>query len=244
MWFEFITNTECNWNCSYCSFNRVRSATMTRESIDRHPYLFDYINQQEHSTIVIEGGEIGLITDNDLLEHLFSKFNQKIIVNTNGTFFDTDRSMLYNYIDKVFYHVAPTAKESIKIDELDVPMEVVYGIVDDDQDALDAFCDLNPMISYAELETSCFNMDKYNKTKEKITLCNTMNPFVSIDLSREVLCKCTTRGCHVTIPLIEENFFRVLRKWNVFKSDDICRTCYRLPSELNLMEILDRKRTS
>jgi len=83
MWFEIITNTECNWDCPYCSFDRVPNSSMSKETIDKHQYVYDLINSSTEATIVVEGGEIGLIKDNSILEHLFQKFNQKIIINTN-----------------------------------------------------------------------------------------------------------------------------------------------------------------
>ncbi len=231
MWFEFITNTDCNWNCSYCAFDKVEDVRMTRESIDRHQYIYDFMKQVEDKTIVVEGGEIGLIGDNYLLEHLFDKFDQKVVVNTNGKFFGQDRTQLYPYIDKVFYHVAPDAKTMFTVQELNVPMEVVYGIVDNDDEALYDFITYNEnlIFEYVGYETGSVDSDlETNEIFHQRIMCSTMNPFVSVDLAREVLCICTTRGCHVTIPLTEKNFKGVLTGFTNFKEhNDMCDTCYR-----------------
>lgn len=232
MWFEFVTNTNCNWDCQYCAFSKVPDACMTEDSINRHQYVFDIIKryrEQHESVIVIEGGEIGLITSNDLLEILFKKIDQKVIINTNGEFFKQDRTQLYPYIDKFFYHIAPDAKTNFIIDKINVPIEVIYGIVDDDPAKLQEFVKFNNHIdiTYIGIEASTFDSALYNETKEYQQSCKTLNPFASIDLAREVLCMCSARGCHVTIPLTEENFIKVLTEYNVFGNNDMCDTCYR-----------------
>lgn len=246
MWFEFITNTNCNWDCPYCVCSRLEHKQMTIDSIRRHDYVFDIIKQAEgieKGTIVALGGEIGLISDNDVLLELFTKFNKKIIVNTNGEFFNIDRSVLYPYIEKFFYHVAPAATPKIKIDKIDIPVEVIYGIVDDNTQALTEFVEYNNHlnISYNGLEFSKFNEKLYNKTQQARADCIRLNPFASIDLAREVLCMCSARGAHVTIPLTEENFIKVLTEENVFGENDMCQTCYRTCNATPCEVIIDRK---
>ncbi len=231
MWFEFITNTDCNWKCSYCAFDKVEDVRMTKESIDRHQYIYDFMKQVEDKTIVVEGGEIGLIGDNDLLEYLFDKFDQKVIVNTNGKFFEQDRTQLYPYIDKVFYHVAPDTNTVFRVEPLDVPLEVIYGIVDRDEEDINRFIQHNKHLDFGYVGYETNYIDEEKEIPEifhKRLMCSTMNPFVSIDLSREVLCMCTTRGCHITIPLTDINFKRVLTNYTNFKEhNDMCDTCYR-----------------
>jgi len=229
VWFEFITNTDCNWNCEYCAFDKVADACMTYASINRHQYVFDYMKTVNEKTIVLEGGEIGLIKDNYLVEHLLKKFDQQVIINTNGEFFKQGRVMLYPYIDKVFYHVAQDAKTKIHIEPLDVPFEVVYGIVSDDETDLEEFVKYNRHlpIGYAAIEKTVLDETLFLLHSQARHDCQTLNPFASIDLAREVLCMCTARGCHVTIPLTEENFIKVLTEYNNFGHNDMCDTCYR-----------------
>lgn len=242
MWFEIITNTQCNWNCVYCAFKRVPNVYMTQETINKHEYVYDYINKKKNSTIVIEGGEIGLIKDNYLLEELFTKFNNKIIINTNGTFFDIDRSSLYKYIDKVFYHVAPDAKTLFKIELLDVPMEVIYGLVDDDEVDREKFVLYNNHIKIDYLEYEYISKKPAGDFSKYQSACALLNPFVSVDLAREVLCMCTARGCHVTIPLTEENFNKVLTEFNNFGYNDMCETCYRTCKNVDILDTMTRKK--
>lgn len=232
MWFEFITNTDCNWNCSYCSFPCVESKQMTIESIQRHSYVFDIIKKLEKvekSTIVVEGGEIGLITDNNILLELFKQFDKKVIVNTNGEFFKQDRAVLYPYIEKYFFHAAPDSSWKKVIPSIYATAPVIYGIVDETQEALDDLIKRNPHIkfAYAEIEKSTFDERRYLDTAAERVDCRTLNPFASIDLAREVLCMCTARGCHVTIPLTEENFIKVLTQGDLFGYNKMCSTCYR-----------------
>lgn len=247
MYFEFITNTDCSWDCEYCSFGKVQDIQMKKETIKKHSYIFDImkkIREKIEIDVVVEGGEIGLIKDNSLLAELFYNMGQPVIINTNGLFFQMDRSVLYPYIKKVYYHVAPSAKILFKVNPLDVPLEVIYGVVDDDSVALEKFVDYNNHlpIKYAEYE---FIKEEPKDDEKYFTArlsCQTLNPFVSIDLSREVLCPCTSRGCHVTIPLTEENLIKVLKGYNNFdKANEMCLTCYRLSTSFDNMEILKRK---
>lgn len=246
MWFEFITNTDCNWNCSYCSFDRVLNKHMTVESINRHQYVFDFMSKVKDKTVVVEGGEIGLITDNVLLYRLFQKFDQKVIVNTNGTFFDIDRSSLYSFIDKIFYHVAPDAKKLFRVEPLDVPFEVIYGIVDNNYEDLFEFITYNDHLEFDYVGYESSEKDADMETEELFhqrLMCSTMNPFVSIDLAREVLCMCTARGCHNTIPLTKKNFENVLTGFSNFKEpNDMCDTCYRTCKSNGFADIMKNKK--
>lgn len=246
MWFEFITNTECNWNCTYCAFDRVPNVTMTFESINRHQYIFDFMKKAEDKTIVVEGGEIGLIKDNILLKELFAKFDQNVIINTNGTFFDDDRSSLYPFIDKIFYHVVPDAKTLFRVKRLNVPFEVVYGIVDDDYEALFDFITYNEHLDFGYVSYESGKIDTSLETPELFhqrIMCSTMNPFVSIDLAREVLCMCSARGCHVTVPLTKENFENMLTGFSNFKEhNDMCDTCYRMCKSSSFEDIMSNKK--
>lgn len=247
MWFEFITNTKCNWNCSYCAFDRVPSATMTKETINKHKYVFDIIRkleQVEESTIVVEGGEIGLIKDNSILLELFKQFDNRAIVNTNGEFFKDDRAVLYPYIKKYFYHIAPDAKKKVLIGKVAMPAEIIYGVVDDNWQFIDEFVAFNKHleIRYTGLEMADFSTKMFNETKQAREDCIQLNPFVSIDLAREVLCMCSARGCHVTIPLTEENFIKVLTEENVFGENDMCKTCYRTCKSNDSNYVRERKK--
>lgn len=247
MWFEFVTNTECNWNCEYCTFDRVENKVFTEEALQKHSYVFDIMNtirKKMELTVVCEGGEIGLVEDNDLLSDLFYKIGQQVIINTNGLFFESDRKSLYPYIKKVFYHVAEDAKTLFKVKKLDVPFEVIYGIVDDELQARKSFIEYNSHINiqYDEYEYIT-RKPKVNKEYHNAQLaCYTLNPFVSIDLAREVLLPCTARGAHITIPLNEENLRKLLCRYSNFnESNDMCKTCYRTCLSNNIYDIMKCK---
>lgn len=249
MWFEFITNTDCNWNCSYCAFDKVQDVQMKQETLSKHKYIFDTMNkirQKKELIVVVEGGEIGLIEDNKMLSNLFYKIGQPVIINTNGLFFETDRRSLYPYIKKVFYHVAPDAKTLFKVKKLDVPMDVIYGIVDDNDEAVYDFITYNNHINFKYVDYESGKIDPEKETPEifhQRLMCSTMNPFVSIDLAREVLCQCTARGCHQTIPLTEENFIKVLTGFSNFKDhNDMCDTCYRTCKSNGFGDIIENKK--
>jgi len=244
MWFEFITNTECNWNCDYCTFQEVPNHMFSIDIIKKHQYIFDIMKRIDVENVIIEGGEIGLIKDNNILEYLFKSINRKVIIDTNGEFFKTDRSQLYKYIDKIFYHVAPDAKTLFKIKKPNIPIDVVYGIVDDDKNAIEEFSDYNSHINieYKEYEyinklpNFVQNIKQYQKS------CWVTNPFVCIDLSREVLLPCAARGAHITIPLTKENLISILTKFSNFKGKNyMCDTCYRMCSKNKASDVIKRK---
>jgi len=246
MWIEFITNTNCNWNCSYCAFSKIKNAEMTIESINKHHYIFNIIKKLksvEEITICIEGGEVGLISDNAVFLELFKKFEEKVIINTNGEFFKQNREVLYPYIEKFFFHAAPDSMWKKVIPKISLPIPVVYGIVDETQEALDDIIERNPHITfeYTAIEKSVFDKTLYLATAKEREDCQTLNPFVSIDLAREVLCMCSAKGCHVTIPLTEENLIKVLTQTNIFGHNDMCSTCYRTCTATPAEVVIKRK---
>ena len=249
MWFEFVTNTECNWNCEYCSFDRVENKILTDDIIKKHSYIFDIMNtirKKMEITVVCEGGEIGLIKDNEVLSNLFYKIGQPVIINTNGLFFESNRKSLYPYIKKVFYHIAEDAKTLFKVKKLDLPFEVIYGIVDDDIQARKKFIDFNShiKIDYDEYEYISKKPLPNSRYQNDQLACYTLNPFVSIDLAREVLLPCTARGAHISIPLNEVNFKNILTGYSNFKeANDMCKTCYRTCQSNTIYDIMKRKQT-
>jgi len=246
MWFEFITNTECNWNCEYCSYDRVPNHLMKLSVLEKHSYIFDImqkIRSKMELTIVCEGGEIGFMS-NDVLEALFKKIGSKVIINTNGKFFESDRKGLYQYIDKVFFHVAQDANTLFKVEPPLVPLEVIYGLVHDDPIQAQKFIKYNRHINieYNEYEFIDVLPEEEKAYDLNRKACWNTNPFVVIDLAREVLLPCAARGAHITVPLTEENLLRILTDYTPsVQSNDMCETCYRMCMTQDWKEVLKRK---
>lgn len=281
MWIEFITNTECNWNCRYCNFDKVENTTFDYEKIDKHLYIFDMLDKLAPTidlTYLVQGGEIGLVEDNALLEYFFAKFNKKVIVDTNGTFMEMDRSPLYPYIDSIFYHVVDHAANLIKVKEYSAPVPIIHGLTDDNAEEILKFIDYNDHIffQYVDFEADPGKKGYCDITMEHFydTLADNMRPnmearlehalrykagrrsfyhrqstcritdqVVTIDLAREVLCSCTTKGCTNTIPLTEENLKSVLTSFGNFDDEfEACRHCYRSCFSASLDELLGEKK--
>jgi len=233
MIFEFITNTECNWNCEYCTFGRVPNHRMDLDVLDRHSYIFDIMDKIRYYMdieSICEGGEIGFMS-NSVLEALFKKINSNVIINTNGKFFESDRKCLYQYIDKVYFHIAPDADTLFKVQPPLVPLEVIYGLVHDDPVQAQKFIKYNRHINIGYNEYEFINI--LPKEKKAYDLhrkaCWNTNPFTVIDLSREVLLPCAARGAHITIPLTEQNLIGVLTDYvPSVQVNDMCQSCYRM----------------
>jgi len=249
MFFEFITSTECNWNCPYCTFDRIPNKILTYESIEKHQYIFDILKkikeEAEDISVVCGGGEIGYVEDNNLLKKLFEKINHPIIINTNGLFFETDRSLLYQYIGEVYYHVVPDAKTLVKIEPLNLPFPVSYGIVNDDMEESKRFIEYNPIIDFSDYEFISKPPKVIWDYENSRKLCYVVNPYVCIDLAREVMLPCAARGSHITIPLTKENLIGVLTGYNNFKEmNDMCKICFRMCRnvEINTMEFIMRRK--
>jgi len=246
MWFEFITNTECNWNCEYCTFDRIPNHKMNISVLQKHQYIFDMmkiIRENMDVEVVCEGGEIGFM-DNPTLEALFKKIDQKVIINTNGMFFESNRESLYPYIDKVFYHIAQDAKTLFKVKTLDVPFDVVYGLVNDSAEESKEFIEYNSHIKIDYNEYEFINIPPKEQKNYELhrKACWNCNPFTVIDLAREVILPCTARGAHVSIPLTQKNLWGLLCSYT--KSDQVnemCQTCYRMCMTQDWKEVIQRK---
>lgn len=247
MIFEFITTTDCNWNCAYCSFPNVPNHTMTKDIIDRHSYIFDIMDLIRpifNVEVICYGGEIGLVESSYLLRYLFQKINQPVIINTNGTFFDTDRSMLDPYIDKVYWHVCEDPSTNEKVPALETALPVIPGIVGDDADAIKSFIKCNQHLKFSYVEYEFIKSPPKSKDLDKRrSACWTLNPFISIDLAREQLLPCGTRGATAGIELNEKNLINVLTGFGNFPNENImCNTCYRMCTNHNLIELMEQKR--
>ena len=220
---------------------------MDKEKIDRHSYVFDILAKCRgvyETEVIVEGGEIGLIESDYLLRYLFEKIGQKVIVNTNGTFFDTDRSMLYPYIDKVYWHVAEDACTLKKVDIPSSELPVVPGIVSDDADELKAFIKFNEHIKFGYVNYEYISRPpKRQDVKKRRTACYTLNPFICINLANETIQPCSSRGALAAIQLNEANLINVLTGYNSFDNENImCHSCYRLCYNHDINYLLERKR--
>lgn len=248
---EIITNTDCNWDCYYCDWKNVPDKQMEFEAINRHYYLFDMFEKLRKVfdlEFIVEGGEIGLIEDNAMLSCLFMEIiGQPVIINTNGKFFETDRSDLYLYIKEVYYHVAPDASKPIHIEPLKLPFPVNYGIVDQNPWNIQEFMVHNSHIDFGYVgeEFKELPVAIKEEAKRKQEECFLFHQYISIDLAREVICCCTTRGATTTIPLSEENLKKVLSAGHNFEEKNaMCKDCYRMCKDINTLDIIQRKITA
>jgi len=150
--YEIILTEHCNWKCSYCQFPTIRNPQDTSiEKINKHiDYIRDIINKVGYDYIMIQGGEIGLV-DKDVLKHFLSKFNKKIIIDTNGLFIDKGYHTvdgIKEYIEEIWWHTIDEPRK-IKIDNKDTgDIKLVPGVVGCNVDNIIAFLDINKHIDF------------------------------------------------------------------------------------------------
>jgi len=107
-----VIGEKCNWNCGYCDRPKIKKQRdVNVELVEKYyPKIVEWIG--DDCDIHISGGETALV-DEEVLDYLFS-FNKKLIVETNGLFFDKYFYKYYNSIKKVVYHCVPELDQEIK----------------------------------------------------------------------------------------------------------------------------------
>jgi len=133
----YISLTEyCNWKCSYCDFPTLENHHSP--SIDQALKSFDMLKEAtNHDQMIeygLEGGELGILSQ-DYLDQIFAHdLAETYVVCTNGLFME--RGYHDRYADKLHYimhHVQPdiTLNQSIPQYEYDPSIQVDYTFVID-----------------------------------------------------------------------------------------------------------------
>ncbi len=199
--FSFILTEECNWNCRYCQFPKIKEPKHASiESIKSHiDYIKDInnvINDQFTWNLTIQGGEIGFVPI-DVLEYLFTIWEQKISISTNGEFFRRNyhkNTILKPKIDQMLFHLTDDLHPReivLDYDLRDIDVSLNIGICDitrtpdrirkflkinskiyfnfvDYEHNIDLFCDLQPSM-YIDLYNNIKDLDNVSDyAKERI----------------------------------------------------------------------------
>lgn len=113
----YITLTnKCNWSCEYCDFP---SKTDAMFDVDNSIDILKII--PDNTEVILEGGEIGLLSEEFLDRFFYSGISKTYAVTTNGEFLN--RSYHTKYMDKlhyILYHIAPELTHTTEVMEYDV----------------------------------------------------------------------------------------------------------------------------
>lgn len=263
---SLILTTFCDWSCSYCNATEHGTDWITKEKVDAHiPYLKSMLAGSE---IILSGGEIGYV-DKDVLIYLLEQLDRRVVINTNGIFMEAGlhkEPSIRKYIKKILYHVVAEPR-NIKMDVYeDVELDVSYGLVGNDADAMKDFIEANEHITfdYVSIATPFQDVDvDYvklmlrvkdlpNVSQGAIELLevhtlkhNHVNRYrkscratnFAIDLASEEICLCAFRNKHINIELSKDNMISVLTGENKFEGDDNCHLCHRVCLDTNIQTI-------
>ena len=120
-----VLGEKCNWNCGYCDRPKIKSPKGADMNL-LYQFYPRVIEWSEDCNVHISGGETGMI-DPDVLDFIFS-FDKKLIIETNGLFFDHYFYKYYNKIQKVTYHCVPELDKDIKWNIADDKVEYLIVV--------------------------------------------------------------------------------------------------------------------
>ena len=253
---DLVPTEICNWKCNYCIFPKIdKPRRTTKEIIDKHyKYIKNIIDTLRRYNIdfqiYLQGGEVGELPEK-LIKHLLNRFEEKIIISTNGLFMkkgyhkDPD---IRPYIDQIFWHVSSDCRliniEDIRDDEI----LIVRGVVHQDKSKISHFVlynQTNMDIGYREIENP---IDVKSIVDEDIiTRCREYHHEITIDLVNENICLCIRNFKNITIPLNELNLRLLFKSFprDVFDLPKIekspCYSCCRLCTIRAKKEIVKTK---
>jgi len=105
-----VLDERCNWNCDYCDRPRINKPKKINVELLRE-YYPHILKAYQDVPIHISGGETALV-DEQCLDYIFS-FDKKLIVETNGLFFEKYFDKYYENIESVTYHCVKELDQDI-----------------------------------------------------------------------------------------------------------------------------------
>lgn len=105
-----VLGEKCNWDCNYCDRPRISNPKDVDFNLLKkyYPRILKWLGD---TPVHISGGETGLVSQK-VLDYIFS-FDKKIIVETNGTWFEKGYHKKYK-TDRITYHCVKELDEDIK----------------------------------------------------------------------------------------------------------------------------------
>lgn len=129
---HFLLNEDCNWSCPYCIYSKIKNPKRSSiRKIDKHiPYIRKFIEENNIDEIYIGYAEVGLL-DKYLLKYFLKKLDKKVIISTNGKFFDNKYhkdDLIRKYIKEIYWHVIDIPRD-IYINDYQSDIKIKRGIV-------------------------------------------------------------------------------------------------------------------
>jgi len=131
----YISLTEkCNWKCEYCDFpnKQIIKTTPINEVILFFDMLKKITNSDNKIEYCLEGGEIGLLSEEYLDEVFKHDLTQTYNISTNGLFMKKGYHIRYkDKIHYILYHVTPEFNNNFEVErfKFDKSILVYYTIV-------------------------------------------------------------------------------------------------------------------
>jgi organic radical activating enzyme len=120
-----VLGGHCNWDCGYCDRPKIEKPRKVNLKL-LHQFYPRIIEWAKDCNVHISGGETGMV-DRDALDFVFS-FDKKLIIETNGLFFNTYFDKYNNKIQKVVYHCVPELDKYIEWHKNDAKIEYLIVI--------------------------------------------------------------------------------------------------------------------
>lgn len=136
-----VLDERCNWSCEYCDRPRINNPGKVKFDMLKM-YYPKILEVYPNTPIHISGGETALV-DEHVLDYIFSH-DKRLIVETNGKFFEKYFDKYYNKIEGVTYHCVPDLEHEIKYDISDDKVSYLVVVHHLNIDRLRGFIDKYP----------------------------------------------------------------------------------------------------
>ncbi|MCK5611918.1 hypothetical protein KAR91_59155 [Candidatus Pacearchaeota archaeon] len=171
---SFILTEKCTWTCNYCRFSSLENQSSTTiEIIDKHlPYIKDVGERIPYAGFHIQGAEPGSL-DRETLVYFLKELNQKVLLSTNGLFFEKGYhldSEIMKHVRLIYWHLCETPGDFKMEKDYDYhyyEAHVVKGIVHHNIDDMIAFVKRNAHMDIGFIEYACDITKKRTITKNE-----------------------------------------------------------------------------
>lgn len=132
-WVWISLTQKCNWRCWYCDHPKISNPqTVSLDYFNEFCEQFLAAKGKSNIEVSLEGGEIGLLSE-DYLDVVFaSGLSDTYTITTNGLFMKKDYHTKYkDKIHHILYHVTPEMNETLTFPryDFDPSIQVLYTMV-------------------------------------------------------------------------------------------------------------------
>jgi len=150
MIYEVVLTYNCNWDCLYCSVDTHNNKLSEEDALKKLDI------PESGSTVILSGGEIGLLSEEFLRKVITILVRKKCIihVNTNGLFLRRYPHLL-RYMLKINYHCSDNLDAEVEFPRVE-HFNVDYCLVvhDENVSELGGFLDKNDDIEFTVIPST------------------------------------------------------------------------------------------